>query len=530
MLLVLSPLLLLAALSVLVQYENIGMSLALLAAALVCALLAAAAARVGQSRPVPRVTGASGLASLARVRSSRVTEGVSLPAIHEPFGPSATTLATAMVVRTDGLDQGVGLLASDPTVTVAWVQNGVLLPRIDLIAPGVDAAFEQGLGGTAMGLDHPDLIDAWRARVHGDDGVGAVLGPEMRAFLNSLDQTPLVIRFDGPYVAVLVPGGDVPTDVSVTLGRAMTARFALPAQLVVRADGSPVYGPLVAAQREHSAQRDASIGTVSTRSRVRATWLGLEIAFTFLTLFSVSALVMAAMNGATPEVVEIVTALVALGGIGLAASIGADVRLARRQRRIAHEIRTAATATGFRYRLRYPALESAWVRRPFASLRSVHVSPAAVGRYQGRSGGLAYVEGDAGVKVLSTRTFTSRIAWVDTGRQLPAVDFVREGFAQRVAELVGGTDVDVESYEFNRAWRVRADQPREVHAMLQPVMIALLVDVADAGLAIHTDGTTVVVWDDGRAGEVDMAHRLEIAASFADAIPGFVGDPAAASG
>jgi len=529
MLLVLGPLALLAALAVLVETENLTVALVLLAAALACGLGAAIVTRIGQARPVPRLTGAEGVTALARTSRGLIGHGVGLPAIHAPFGPTAT-LATAMVVRTDTLEQGVGILADDPNVTVAWVQNGALLPRIDLIAPGVDAAFEEGLGGVAQPIDHPDLIGPWRARVHGDDGVGAVLGPEMRAFLNSLDQTPLVIRFDGPYVAVLVPGGDVPTDVQVALGRAMTARFALPSRLVVRADGTPVYDPVVAARRERTAQRDASIGAVSTRSRVRGAWLGLEIAFTFLLLFSFGTLVTAAARGASEGVIETLIVLVAVGGLGLGVSIAADVRLVRRQRRIAHEIRAAATATGLRYRLRYPALESAWVRRPFASLRFVQVSPGAIGTHAGRPAGIAYLEGDAGVKALSTRTFTSRIAWVDTGRQLPAVDFVREGFAQRAAELVGGTDVDVESYEFNRAWRVRADQPRAVHAMLQPVMIALLVDLADAGLAIHTDGTTVVVWDDGRAGEVDMAHRLEIAASFADTIPGFVGDPGAASG
>ena len=528
-LLVLGPLLLLAALGVLVETENISVALVLLAAALASGLAAAAVTRIGQSRGVPPVTGAEGVTVLARTSRGLIGHGVGLPAIHAPFGPTAT-LATAMVVRTDNLEQGVGILADDPNVTVAWAQNGALLPRIDLISPGVDAEFEEGLGGVAQAIDHPDLIGSWRARVHGEDGVGAVLGPEMRAFLNSLGETPLVIRCDGPYVAVLVPPGDAPTDVQIALGRAMTARFALPSRLVVRADGTPVYDPVVAARRERTAQRDASIGAVSTRSRVRGAWLGLEIAFTFLLLFSVGTLVTAATRDASEGVIEVLIALVVVGGLGLGVSVAADMRLVRRQRRIAHAIRTAATATGLRYRMRYPALESAWVRRPFASLRSVHVSPAAMGIHAGRPAGIAYLEGDAGVKALSARTFTSRIAWVDAGRQLPAVDFVREGFAQRVAELVGGVDVDVESYEFNRAWRVRADEPRAVHAMLQPVMIALLVDLADAGLAIHTDGTKVVVWDDGRAGDVDMAHRLDIATRFADAIPGFVGDPGAASG
>ncbi len=527
-LLVSGPLLLLAALGVLVKQEEMGLALALLAAALVCALLSVAARRVGMSRPNQPLTGAAGLETLARRSRYQLVRGGELPPLHAPMGSALSLAAHARPV--EGLTQGVGLLASDPRVVVAWAQNGSDLPGIDFVAPDVSAAFEGAFGGQSVALDHPDLIRAWRARVHNGASVDSLLGPEMRVLLNAHGGSGAVIRCDGKYVAAFFdPQGEQP-DLSFAVGFAMMARFGLPQRFLTKADGSQVYDAITASQRERTAIKNAALGPLATRSRVRGTWLGLQIAFTFLTLFSVSALFMAFTEDVSSGVMTTVLALVALGAVGLGISIAADQRLVRRQRRIAAEIRRAAESLSLRYTSRVPRAESGWLRRPFSALRSVQASPGATGTVDGRECGMAYLEGDAGVGRLSARTFTSRIVWIDTGRQLPAADFVREDFAQRMASLVGGSDVDVESYEFNRAWRVRADDERAVHGMLQPVMIALLVDVADAGLAIHTDGTKVVVWDDGRAGEVDMARRLDVATRFAKAIPGFVGDPATASG
>jgi hypothetical protein len=527
-LLVSGPLLLLAALGVLVKQEAIGLALALLAGALVCALLSVAARRAGMRRPNQPLRGAAGLETLARRSRYQLVPGGELPPLHAPIGSTFSLAAHARPV--EGLTQGVGLLASDPRVVVAWAQNGSDVPRIDFVAPDVSAAFEDAFGGQAVVLDHPDLIRSWRARVHDGATVDSLLGPEMRVLLNAHDRSGAVIRCDGTHVAAFFdPEGEEP-DLSFALGFAMMARMSLPHRLLTKADGSPVYDAVAASQRERTATRNAALGPLATRSRVRGTWLGLQIAFTFLTLFAVAALFMAVSEDVSSGVMTTVVALAAVGAVGLGISIAADQRLARRQRRIAAEIRRAAETLALRYTSRVPAVENGWLRSPFSSLRSVQASPGATGTVDGRECGMAYLEGDAGVGALSARTFTSRIAWIDVGRQLPAADFVREDFAQRVAALIGGTDVDVESYEFNRAWRVRADDERAVHGMLQPVMIALLVDVADAGLAIHTDGTKVVVWDDGRAGEVDMVRRLDVGARFAKAIPGFVGDPATASG
>ncbi|WP_291377682.1 hypothetical protein [Demequina sp.] len=53
-------------------------------------------------------------------------------------------------------------------------------------------------------------------------------------------------------------------------------------------------------------------------------------------------------------------------------------------------------------------------------------------------------------------------------------------------------------------------------------MISFLTEVADEGLAFHVDGDRVLLWDDGRRVDVDLARRMELIERFVGAPPSYL--------
>ncbi|WP_297083083.1 hypothetical protein [uncultured Demequina sp.] len=102
---------------------------------------------------------------------------------------------------------------------------------------------------------------------------------------------------------------------------------------------------------------------------------------------------------------------------------------------------------------------------------------------------------------------------------LPRLDIVPEGIAAQVAKGFGGGDVDVESHAFNRRWRVRADDARYAHAVLDPRMVERLLQVDAEGLALRIEGGAVLTWQQGRQGPEELSRRLSVVTSIAKRIP-----------
>ncbi|GIG54007.1 hypothetical protein [Demequina activiva] len=102
---------------------------------------------------------------------------------------------------------------------------------------------------------------------------------------------------------------------------------------------------------------------------------------------------------------------------------------------------------------------------------------------------------------------------------LPRIDIVPEAVGQQVLQLLGGTDVEVESYEFNRRWRVITADPRYARAVLDPRMIdRLIADDAD-GLMLRIEGGAVYTWQPGRQGADALARRLAVVTGVARRVP-----------
>lgn len=193
-----------------------------------------------------------------------------------------------------------------------------------------------------------------------------------------------------------------------------------------------------------------------------------------------------------------------------------------RQRRVATAVRVVAQERGWVMLERDAELEQGWASAPFSEVRRLGAIPASRGRASGMTAGVACLVGDLPVAGASIRAFMSRIAWVELPEGVPSLTIVRQGFSESLMVALGGRDVDVESHAFNRAWRVLADDECGAHAVLQPVMIALLNSVAEERIALSVNGTRAIVWDDGSDPTVDLKRRLDLVESFVAAIPAYL--------
>ncbi|WP_062380874.1 hypothetical protein [Demequina pelophila] len=102
---------------------------------------------------------------------------------------------------------------------------------------------------------------------------------------------------------------------------------------------------------------------------------------------------------------------------------------------------------------------------------------------------------------------------------LPRLDLVPEHLGHHVAQALGGMDIEVESHEFNSRWRVTAADRRYGHDVVDPRMIARLLEPDAAGVAIRIEGGAVMIWRPGRGGTADLARRLGLVAGIARRIP-----------
>lgn len=115
-----------------------------------------------------------------------------------------------------------------------------------------------------------------------------------------------------------------------------------------------------------------------------------------------------------------------------------------------------------------------------------------------------------------------QITLAELSVDLPWLEIVPESAWNHAAQALGGMDVEVESHEFNRRWRVRAADRRYAHDMVDPRMIQRLLDSDVEGCSIRIEGGAVMLWQPGREGVGSLARRLGAVSGIARRIPDHV--------
>jgi len=120
------------------------------------------------------------------------------------------------------------------------------------------------------------------------------------------------------------------------------------------------------------------------------------------------------------------------------------------------------------------------------------------------------------------QTTTHRYAFcaLAVGAHLPRFELVPESVFGRLGTVLGRQDIELESEDFNRRYRVRCDTPKFAYDVLSPrTMQALLSRTA---LHLRLAGADALCWEDGRHSPVQLLERLDALRVLLDGIPEFV--------
>lgn len=103
---------------------------------------------------------------------------------------------------------------------------------------------------------------------------------------------------------------------------------------------------------------------------------------------------------------------------------------------------------------------------------------------------------------------------------LPELHLGPEGVFQRIGKAIGMQDIELESEEFNRRYRVRCPDPKLATDVLTPRTMEML--VAAPKMRFRFAGTDVVCYEGGCVNAVEIANRTAVLAKFLDGVPAFV--------
>jgi len=167
------------------------------------------------------------------------------------------------------------------------------------------------------------------------------------------------------------------------------------------------------------------------------------------------------------------------------------------------------------------SLAHRWNGQPFGTgdgRRASEVMTGSFGPYRGTSFAYRYTSGSGkertthvfGVTTLSLPTF------------LPTLELTPENLGTRIVRAFGGQDIQFESEDFNRRWRVAARDPKFAHDVLHPRVLERLVRGDTAGMSVRIEGTDILCWTVGTPDLDLLGTRLGVLRSIIDAVPRYV--------
>ena len=168
-----------------------------------------------------------------------------------------------------------------------------------------------------------------------------------------------------------------------------------------------------------------------------------------------------------------------------------------------------------------PSLVGRWRGEPFNVGHSRRADEVMTGRFGGRpalSFSYRYTTGSG--KNQSTHTF--HVVAVSLPAFLPTLELTPDGFGAKLAKTFGGQDIQFESEEFNRAWRVEAGVLKFAHDVVHPRLMERLMRADARGSCLRIEGTDLLSWSVGATRTETLAARLSLLCAVVDSIPRYV--------
>jgi hypothetical protein len=175
----------------------------------------------------------------------------------------------------------------------------------------------------------------------------------------------------------------------------------------------------------------------------------------------------------------------------------------------------------------YTPRDDSWTRRfegdPFGrggSRRATHVLR---GSYAGRDAvafHYRYVTRSHNGQQQTTQTHRFTVVALALPAHVPRLELTGENLLTRLGSALGLADVELESEDFNRRYRVTADDRRFAYDVLTPRAMEQL--LAQPTLNLRLSGADAVLWDRGSADVDELPDRLAALARFVDGVPPYV--------
>lgn len=125
------------------------------------------------------------------------------------------------------------------------------------------------------------------------------------------------------------------------------------------------------------------------------------------------------------------------------------------------------------------------------------------------------------------------VVMLDLPAALPMVEVTPEGFGAKLVKAAGGTDINFESDDFNRTYRIDASDAVVAHAVIHPRLMERLLQPDVRGTAWRINGSRILTWRSGATEPAAIAPALALLTTVVQSVPRHVWldhgfDPAAA--
>ncbi len=180
-----------------------------------------------------------------------------------------------------------------------------------------------------------------------------------------------------------------------------------------------------------------------------------------------------------------------------------------------------AAASGWTYVGRDRSLVDRWQGEPFGKGDSRTASEVLVGRWAGRPAVSFTYSFRTGTDDHET-TSTYHVVALPLPAYLPTLELTPEGFGTRLASMLGRQDIQFESEEFNRAWRVESRDLKFAHDVVHPRLMERLMRPDARGVCLRIGGTDILTWTEGGTDLDRIAVRLGLMTTIIESVPRYV--------
>lgn len=122
-----------------------------------------------------------------------------------------------------------------------------------------------------------------------------------------------------------------------------------------------------------------------------------------------------------------------------------------------------------------------------------------------------------------TETYYFQIFSIDTPAPRPTLQVSKENIGSKMLDFVGVRDLQLESVEFNKTFKIKTEDDKFAYDVLHPrTMEWMLQDQRAQETPIRFEGNGLVTWRRGKFELEAMEPRLDYLCEFVDRVPEFV--------